>query len=326
MKIHLSRGAGVKSRVVPMLAVAPIVFIVLFVFGGAYAQTPFEAPKPGPEHKKLGVFIGSWITSGEVTENPFGPSEKWEGSFTWEWTPGNFGISRYFEGKGSVTGSNRGIEVIAFDNPGSTYTWYNADNMGGTAVAKASINGDILTAFWETSVKGKKYTIRGTLNGLGSDRTSWLSEYSEDGKTWKPYFRATDIRTKPNPSNENVEQILSRMEHDWVDATLKKDVAFVEGLLADGYVGIGADGRAVTRSEALEDFRTGAFSADSMRIYGLKVRIFGETAIVTYGQSEKSQYKGKDTSGQTMWTDIFVKKNGKWQLVANHASRVDVPK
>jgi len=60
-------------------------------------------------------------------------------------------------------------------------------------------------------------------------------------------------------------------------------------------------------------------------IDGIKVRVFGDTAVVTYGQTEKSQYKGKDSSGRTMWTDIFVKRNGKWQLVANHSSRVEAP-
>ena len=32
-----------------------------------------------------------------------------------------------------------------------------------------------------------------------------------------------------------------------------------------------------------------------------------------------------DTSGPTRWTDIFVKRNGKWQIAANHGSRVDEP-
>jgi hypothetical protein len=34
------------------------------------------------------------------------------------------------------------------------------------------------------------------------------------------------------------------------------------------------------------------------------------------------QYKGKDISGQYRWTDVFVKRQGRWQVVATHASQI----
>jgi hypothetical protein len=176
---------------------AAIVMFVLCVTAMVTAQTSFEAPKPGPEHQKLAGLVGSWTTAGELIENPFGPAEKWSGKFTWEWLPGNFAVVRHIEGIGSVSGENRALDIIAYDTPAKTYTWYDVDNMGSTSLAKASISGDVLTAFWEANVKGKAYTIRGTLTGLGSDRATWVSEYSEDGKTWKAYFHATDTRVKP---------------------------------------------------------------------------------------------------------------------------------
>jgi hypothetical protein len=41
--------------------------------------------------------------------------------------------------------------------------------------------------------------------------------------------------------------------------------------------------------------------------------------------TEKSSYKGKDTSGQYRFTDVFVKRNGLWHAVATHASKVAKP-
>ena len=82
----------------------------------------------------------------------------------------------------------------------------------------------------------------------------------------------------------------------------------------------------IGRSQSVEEIRSGAFKAESMSIDGVKVRVFGNVAVVTYGQSEKSQTLGKDSSGRTLWTDIFVNRNGQWQLAANHGSRVDEPK
>ena len=54
--------------------------------------TPAQPPKPGPEHQKLAGLVGNWTTAGEVTENPFGPAEKWSGTITSEWFSGNFAV------------------------------------------------------------------------------------------------------------------------------------------------------------------------------------------------------------------------------------------
>jgi hypothetical protein len=54
----------------------------------------------------------------------------------------------------------------------------------------------------------------------------------------------------------------------------------------------------------------------------MKVRVFGNTAIVTGGDTEKSTYKGKDSSGKYVWTDVFVNRNGKWQAVASESTKV----
>jgi ketosteroid isomerase-like protein len=124
---------------------------------------------------------------------------------------------------------------------------------------------------------------------------------------------------------DNVEQLLSKMEQDWVDALLKGDATFQESILADDYVGVGPDGRIVGKSQSVEELRSGAFKAESMTISAVKVRPFGDVAVVTYRQSEKSQSQGKDTSGRSLWTDVFVKRNGKWQIAANHGSRVEEP-
>ncbi len=48
----------------------------------------------------------------------------------------------------------------------------------------------------------------------------------------------------------------------------------------------------------------------------MKVRIFGNTALVSGTEIEKSQYKGKDSSGKYIWTDVFVLRNGRWQAVS----------
>lgn len=121
-------------------------------------------------------------------------------------------------------------------------------------------------------------------------------------------------------SSENVAQVLTKMENDWIEAALKHDPATVDRILADDFVAIGPGGRASTKTQIVDGTKPGGFTAEALSIDDVKVRVFGDTAVVTYGQSEKSQSQGKDLSGRSVWTDVFVKKNGRWQIVAEHGS------
>jgi hypothetical protein len=57
----------------------------------------------------------------------------------------------------------------------------------------------------------------------------------------------------------------------------------------------------------------------------MKVRIYGNTAIVTGTDTEKSEYHGKDSSGKYLWTDVFVFRNGRWQAVSSQSTRLATP-
>lgn len=159
-------------------------------------STSAPPPKPGPEHQKLAGLVGAWTSEGEAVASPFGPAEKWSAKIASEWFSGNFAVVRHVEGKGSASGPALGLNVIAYDAKGKTYTWYGINNTGGTSLAKADISGDTLTFVRDVQAKGKVYKARGTLKGLGTDRLTFVSEYSADEKTWTPSFHSTDTRVK----------------------------------------------------------------------------------------------------------------------------------
>jgi ketosteroid isomerase-like protein len=117
------------------------------------------------------------------------------------------------------------------------------------------------------------------------------------------------------------EQALMQMERDWTEAALKKDAAALDKILADDWVGQGPTGVA-TKAEALADLKSGDNKIESETLGDMKVRVFGDTAVVTGSDDEKSSYKGKDTSGHYLWTDVFVKRQGRWQAAASQGTLV----
>jgi ketosteroid isomerase-like protein len=128
-----------------------------------------------------------------------------------------------------------------------------------------------------------------------------------------------DKQAKTKGGEASVEQALMQMERDWTEAGLKKDVATLDKILADDWVGQGITGFA-TKAQALADLKSGDSKQDSITLGEMKVRVFGNTAVVTGSDDEKTSYKGKDTSGHYTWTDVFVKRQGRWQAVASQGT------
>ena len=54
----------------------------------------------------------------------------------------------------------------------------------------------------------------------------------------------------------------------------------------------------------------------------MKALVFGDTAIVHGLSTSKSSMGGKDTSGQERYTEVFVKRDGRWQCVTGYSTKV----
>jgi hypothetical protein len=68
--------------------------------------------------------------------------------------------------------------------------------------------------------------------------------------------------------------------------------------------------------------RSDVTATESTHITDMKIRIFGNTALVTGTEVETSQYMGKDSSGTYIWTDVFVLRKGRWQAVSSQSTRL----
>lgn len=127
-----------------------------------------------------------------------------------------------------------------------------------------------------------------------------------------------EAKSKPNAD----EQALIQMENEWAVALAKPDVAMFDRLTAPEWTMVDPAGVVNTKAQVLADFKSGVMKFESYKLDDLKVRVFGDTAIVHGLDTEKSSFKGKDTSGQYRFTDVFVKRDGRWLCVATHISAV----
>jgi ketosteroid isomerase-like protein len=133
---------------------------------------------------------------------------------------------------------------------------------------------------------------------------------------------AAAMSAQTQGDKNSVEQILIQMEHDWSRADTEKDAATLDRILADDWIGIDFEGTVLTKPQALKDINSGSASLESTVLSDMKVRIYGNTAIVTGTDTEKSEYHGKDSSGKYLWTDVFVFRNGRWQAVSSQSTKL----
>jgi RNA polymerase sigma factor (sigma-70 family) len=107
------------------------------------------------------------------------------------------------------------------------------------------------------------------------------------------------------------------LDRAWVDAIPRRDVAMVNRILADDFEGIDTTGKPFTKATYLPDLRDGAFGVQPIELDEIKTRLFGETAVVT----SRIKIAGHPTRGRM--TNVYVKRQGRWQCVASHASGID---
>jgi ketosteroid isomerase-like protein len=121
------------------------------------------------------------------------------------------------------------------------------------------------------------------------------------------------------------EKELLQLERDWTQASLKGDATALGKILGDDWVGQGPAGT-MTKAQVLAELKSGDNKTDSITLGDMKVRVYGDTAVVTGSDDEKSSYKGKDTSGHYTWTDVFVKRKGHWEAVASQGTLMPAAK
>jgi ketosteroid isomerase-like protein len=119
---------------------------------------------------------------------------------------------------------------------------------------------------------------------------------------------------KAKSGKSSVEEEFKQIENQWAEADKNKDAAALGRLLADDWTYLGPVG-IETKAQHLAGLKTGADKLESITLIEMKVRVFENTAVVTGREHEKSTNSGKDTSGDYLWTDVFVKRQGHWLAV-----------
>lgn len=113
------------------------------------------------------------------------------------------------------------------------------------------------------------------------------------------------------------EATIIKLTEKIADAALKADVATLQELYADDYLGISAlTGVPSTKADAINNLKTGKLKYESLTTSDVQVRFYGPTTALITGKTEaKGTLGGRDLSGTYRTARLWVKRSGKWQVV-----------
>jgi len=119
---------------------------------------------------------------------------------------------------------------------------------------------------------------------------------------------------------------IDQLEEKWRKAVLAADVATMDGLLADDYIGINASGTLQTKEDVLTRLRGGRRRITDLELSDSKVRFYGTTALVTSFAHVTGVNADGEAIGDLRYTRVYVRNaQGVWKIVSFEASRIREP-
>lgn len=120
---------------------------------------------------------------------------------------------------------------------------------------------------------------------------------------------------------EDVVQKLTDLEHQWADAVTRQSKPKLSRLLSSDFVSIGERASAASVSKQAYVNRVVKEPQAEMQKFSVQtVRVYGDTAIINVRYMPVAN--GKAAPVEVVVTDVWVKRNNRWQAVSRHASQL----
>ena len=124
-------------------------------------------------------------------------------------------------------------------------------------------------------------------------------------------------------TKRSVEHQLIELERQLSDALVKQDAAILDRLWSNDLVFTFPNGKVSTKAERLAAQKPSDQAAQSTNTNDqVKVHLYGNTAVVNLLSTWKGKAGTQEYSEQYQATHVWVKQQGRWQLVAAHVSQL----
>jgi len=122
---------------------------------------------------------------------------------------------------------------------------------------------------------------------------------------------------------ESDQDVLIKLERGWNDAFYRKDVAFIEKLLADEFTATYDDGRIGNKATELALVAAFDQQVESATPGEFAVRVYRDAAVVFFTLRLVGIKEGQRSEMALRYTDVWIVRDGRWQCVSSQSTRVE---
>jgi len=139
-----------------------------------------------------------------------------------------------------------------------------------------------------------------------------------DGNSGHAFFAAAQT-----PADKRVEAELLRIQREMIDTSLRGDKSAFERYTADTYIETDFNGAVTTRARTLDNFLTPPSSMKPT----VEIQDVQGARLWRYGGNKQSRQLSAEANGQKITnsfrtTDLWLRRDGRWQLIASHDSQI----
>lgn len=125
---------------------------------------------------------------------------------------------------------------------------------------------------------------------------------------------------KQDRKSKAEQEVLKRLDN-WIDALKRGDTTALNEIIADDFTIITSDGAQLNKEQDLEPIKSGDLKFEAIKTEGVKVFVYGKTAVVTGIAAFKIVYKGKASDIRERFFDVYQKRKGQWLVIASRSTR-----
>lgn len=123
-------------------------------------------------------------------------------------------------------------------------------------------------------------------------------------------------------TNNVLAQEVEKLNREWMQSYVQRDVTFLEKYLADDYTSTFPDGAVLDKRGEIAALESGDVALTEMTPQEMHVRVYGHAAVITGRSTINANVNGQEIGGEFRFTDVWVKQSDEWRAVASQVTRI----
>ncbi|MGH9364621.1 MAG: nuclear transport factor 2 family protein [Thermoanaerobaculia bacterium] len=301
---------------VQMLTALPAFVLSSSLYPGAAAQPLTSSKCAAAEHRRFDFWAGDW----DVYD--VGGSNKPVARARVDVILGGCALREVYEQTDGLVGQS----FTSYD--ASRKLWHQTwvTNRGELLTIEGRFQGTSLSLEGpRLSADGREERIRGVWTPRVDGVLETAQTSADGGATWRPLF---DIIFRPaavRASAADDAHAVAALDTQYQAAVAKNDAAAMDRILADDFILVTGKGKVFTKADLLNEARGGRYVYERQDDSSQKVRVWGDTAVVTALLWAKGTEDGQPFEYKLWFSDTYVRTASGWRYVFGQAS-IPLPK